>query len=335
MLQSIDLVLPPERLTAILGSSGVGKSTLLRAIAGFITPHQGTITLQGDPLVIDGREVKAAEERGVGMVFQDHALFPHMSAADNIAFGLHDWEASEAKARVDEMLSLVGLSGRADALPEALSGGQRQRIALARALAPKPKLLCLDEPFASLDAELRRDLADELRAILRRESVGALLVTHDYRAALAWCDTIAVIGSDGAEGPGRIHQHGTPEEVYRAPKSELVARLTGDAIVLDAEAQGEEAACALGQVKLMQPAHGPVRLIIRPEELTFHPDPEGDFRIESRRFEGARVRLVVRGPSDKLDVEVAHTDAPEVGVKGRITLLSDAWALATKGEAQR
>ena len=165
VLTGIDLAVGQGSLTAVLGSSGVGKSTLLRAIAGFVTPQAGTITLRGEPMVIDGREVTPAERRGVGMVFQDHALFPHMTAAENIAFGLDGWTKEKADARCAEMLELVGLLDRADALPEVLSGGQRQRIALARALAPQPTILLLDEPFASLDAELRRDLADELRTI--------------------------------------------------------------------------------------------------------------------------------------------------------------------------
>ena len=173
VLDDVSMSVAAGELCAVLGASGVGKTTLLRAVAGFVTPQAGTIALAGRTIVSDGQEQAPAESRGVGMVFQDHALFPFMSLADNVGFGLHGWEAEARDARVSELLLMVGLGDRAQALPETLSGGQRQRVALARSLAPKPGILLLDEPFASLDAALRRALADELRELLRREGVAA------------------------------------------------------------------------------------------------------------------------------------------------------------------
>jgi iron(III) transport system ATP-binding protein len=327
VLADIDLAIGPSTLTALLGSSGVGKSTLLRAIAGFITPQAGTITLRGEPMVIDGREVTPAERRGVGMVFQDHALFPHMTAAENIAFGLDAWSSDEASSRCDEMLALVGLADRAEALPEVLSGGQRQRIALARALAPRPTLLLLDEPFASLDAELRRELADELRTILQREQVAALLVTHDHRAALAWCDQVAIIGAQTTDTPGRLHQHDTPEGVYQRPSTEVAARLTGEALFLDATAEGQVATSALGAARLVEPRDGPCRLMVRPEQLHFRSNADGEATVSGRRFEGATVRLQVDSPAGRLSLETAAHGAPAIGTQGTVTLEAKAWAL--------
>ena len=327
VLSEVTLTVAPGELTAVLGSSGVGKSTLLRAVAGFVTPDRGTITLRGEPMLIDGREVTPAERRGVGMVFQDHALFPHMSAGENIAFGLDAWSPEERAARVKELLEVVGLSERGGALPGTLSGGQRQRIALARALAPKPDLLLLDEPFASLDTELRRDLADELRGILAREGVSALLVTHDHRAALAWCDQVAIMGAEGPEGPGRVHQQDRPEVVYGRPTTETAAKLTGEAILLDAHAQGTRATNALGAMELVEAREGSVRLVIRPEQLRFSEEDAGQTRVVARRFEGAFVTTELESPVGRLRIETPAQKAPAVGARGVVTTISPIWAL--------
>jgi len=278
-------------------------------------------------MVIDGREVTPAERRGVGMVFQDHALFPHMTAAENIAFGLDGWTKGSADTRCAEMLELIGLKDRADALPEVLSGGQRQRVALARALAPQPTILLLDEPFASLDAELRRDLADELRTILQREKVAALLVTHDHRAALAWCDKVAIIGADSPDNPGRLHQHDTPERVYQRPSTEVAARLTGEALFLPATAEGETATSALGMTPLIEPHEGLCRLMVRPEQLQFTPSDDGEATVTGRRFEGATVRLQVDSAAGQVNLETTALRAPAVGTRGAVSISVKAWAL--------
>ncbi|MEV7023344.1 ABC transporter ATP-binding protein [Kitasatospora sp. NPDC093558] len=224
VLSGIDLSVEEGALACILGPSGCGKSTLLRVVAGFHPAASGSVVLHGRTLD-DGRSRVAAERRNIGLVPQDGALFPHLTVAGNIGFGL---PRAERRARVAELLEMVGLAGLGDRRPHQLSGGQQQRVALARALAPRPGLLLLDEPFAALDAALRADLRREVAATLRKAGTTAILVTHDQDEALAFADTIAVLRD------GRIAQAGTPDVLYHRPADAAVARVLGEANLVPA-----------------------------------------------------------------------------------------------------
>ena len=261
-----DLTVPAGTLVALLGPSGSGKSTLLRIIAGFEEPDAGTVEIDGGRMAGDGTWVEP-ERRRVGMVFQDGALFPHLTVERNVAFG------EPAPGRVAECLELVGLADRARAYPHELSGGERQRIALARALAPEPAVVLLDEPFAALDASLRAALREEVASILRSAGASALLVTHDQQEALSLADSVALMDQ------GRIVQTGSPEEVYLRPASRWAAGFLGAAEVLSGTAGAGVVQTEIGSLPSDDPVvSGPVDVIIRPESLRLAsaPPPDGD-----------------------------------------------------------
>jgi iron(III) transport system ATP-binding protein len=258
-------------LTALLGPSGSGKTTLLRVIAGFERPDGGSVSIAGRPVAGDGAWVEP-EHRRIGMVFQEGALFPHLTVQGNVAFG-----ASHA-GRVAECLDLVGLADRAGDYPHELSGGERQRIALARALAADPEVVVLDEPFASLDASLREALRFEVAEILRRAGTTALLVTHDQAEALSLAGTVAVMRA------GRIEQVGTPEEVYERPRSRWLAEFLGEADVLPGIAVGGVVECELGRFPVMRALAGHVEVIVRPESVAI--EAGGEALVVRRAFYG-------------------------------------------------
>ena len=191
VVRDLSFTLEPGQIACLLGSSGCGKTTMLRLIAGFEAPASGSIRLNGLTIAAD-KVLVPAEARRIGMVFQDYALFPHLSVADNIGFGLRGEQAAAKRRRVEEMLELIGLGDRGDRYPHELSGGQQQRVALARALAPKPHLLLLDEPFSNLDVELRERLSLEVRDILKRAGMAAILVTHDQNEAFVVADMVDI-----------------------------------------------------------------------------------------------------------------------------------------------
>ncbi|MFP5320920.1 MAG: ABC transporter ATP-binding protein [Acidimicrobiia bacterium] len=242
------------QLAALLGPSGSGKTTLLRVIAGFEVPDAGTVEIGGRPVVGPGTWVEP-EHRRIGMVFQDGALFPHLTVERNVAFG------GPKEGRVASCLELVGLADRGRSYPHELSGGERQRVALARALAMDPDVVLLDEPFAALDATLRTTLREEVAAILREAEATALLVTHDQQEALSLADQVVVMRD------GRVVQAGAPEEVYARPADRWVAGFLGAAEVLEGTASGETAETELGPVVLDVPADGPVDVLVRPEAV--------------------------------------------------------------------
>ena len=296
VLTGVSLEVNAAELVAVLGTSGSGKSTLLRSVAGFVTPQRGTIQIAGRTVTEAGRERVPAESRGVGMVFQDHALFAHMTIAENVRFGIH--READALTRVQALLKMVGLQGLADRLPGSLSGGQQQRVALARALAPRPSLLVLDEPFANLDAPLRRGIGIELQEILREQGVSALLVTHERSEALALADRVAILDA-APEGGAQLVQVARPEEVHREPATAGAAHLTGPVTLIPCEANGSTATCVLGSATLLRSHAGECQLVIRPEQVTLTPDPTGHL-ITSRRFEGAGYTLDIDTPAGPL-----------------------------------
>jgi iron(III) transport system ATP-binding protein len=306
----IDFTLPAGLVLGLLGPSGCGKTTALRLVAGVERPDAGTIRL-GERLVAGPGTFVPPERRRVGMVFQDYALFPHLSVADNVAFGLP--RGPERARRVAEALALVGLSGLERRWPHELSGGQQQRVALARALAPQPAVLLLDEPFSNLDATLRLRVRAEVRAILAAAGVTAIFVTHDREEALSLADAVAVMDA------GRILQLAPPEALYQAPVSPLVARAVGDADFLPGTARGTAADCELGTVPLAQRAHGPVALLVRPETVVLTTDPAGPATVVERQFVGPFQLVAVHLPSGTV-LRARVPAAPPLAAGARVSI---------------
>ncbi|MBA3415227.1 MAG: ABC transporter ATP-binding protein [Chloroflexia bacterium] len=290
----LDLDARQGELLALLGPSGCGKTTMLRLIAGFEEPDAGRIEI-GANVVADvgpgSRRCEPPERRRVGMVFQDYALFPHLSVARNISFGLPRGGRGESDRRVAAALATVGMAGMGERMPDHLSGGQQQRVALARALAPNPDLVLLDEPFSNLDAELRAAVREEVRDILREAGATAVLVTHDQEEALSLADRVAVMGG------GAIVQAGPPEELYHRPVNRAVAAFVGDAQFLPGEASGRRVATVLGDLPVHGQATGAVEVMLRPEALRLAPAQgaaTGNGRVLSRLFYGHDQLLTVR-----------------------------------------
>jgi iron(III) transport system ATP-binding protein len=243
VLDELSLVLAQGEIGCVVGSSGCGKTTLLRAIAGFVPVSTGTIDVGGQRVAGDGAEVPT-ERRGIGLVFQDYALFPHLRIDENVAFGLRALPRGERGERVRRLLELVGLQSHARRYPHELSGGQQQRVALARALAPSPKLLLMDEPFSNLDVELRARLGAEVRQILKESGTSAILVTHDQQEAFAIADRVGVMHE------GRLEQWDRPYEIYHRPGSRYVADFIGQGVFLPARVlDSRRVSIELGELK--------------------------------------------------------------------------------------
>ena len=292
VVDNLSLALKPQELGCLLGPSGCGKSTLLRAIAGFQPLMAGEIWLDNQ-LLSSAQSAMAPENRGVGMVFQDVALFPHLSVSDNISFGLMRWAEVSRNKRVDELLALIGLSGLGNRFPHELSGGQQQRVAVARAMAPKPNLLLLDEPFSGLDTELRSRLAGEVRSILKADGICSLLVTHDQREAFDFADRIALMQS------GNILQFDTPFNLYHEPTSPFVAHFVGPGEMIQATIHSARAvASPLGILTNDQdlpfPAGTPVRLFLRPDDLIHDDASDYHATLIQKHFRGAHHLYDVR-----------------------------------------
>lgn len=297
-LNQIDIAYPPRRVIrdvslrmektgigCLLGPSGCGKTTLLRAIAGFEPLQRGAIQLEGRELSLPGWTAPP-ERRRIGMMFQDLALFPHLTLADNIAFGLRAWKASERRERVRDLLRLIGLNDDAKRYPHQISGGQQQRVALARALAPRPRLLLLDEPFSSLDVTLREGLAREIRAILLREGIGGLLVSHDQFEAFAFADQIGVLHH------GRLLQWDSAYNLYHRPADRFVAGFIGQGVLLPGRmGEGSRVCTELGDIDGMALADGapgdPVEVLVRPDDVTHDDASPLTAEVVERAFRGA------------------------------------------------
>lgn len=322
VLAGVTLVAPAGQVTALLGPSGSGKTTLLRCIAGLDTPAGGTIQLGAEVLSDAARRLHvAAEHRGLGMVFQDGALFPHLDVAHNVAFGLP--RAERRGPRVDEALELVGLGGFARRSVHSLSGGQRQRVALARALAPRPGLLLLDEPFSNLDALLRTELRAEVRDLLRAAATTALWVTHDRSEAFQLAESVAVLRD------GRVVQQDAPTDLYRRPVDPWVASFVGEVNLLTGVAAGPIAVTSVGEVTLADPSDGEVTVLVRPEDLTVvRTTSSGRWRVLDVVFEGHDHVLVVAGPAGPLRLRARRPGVAvgdRIGVAVRPDLTTVAW----------
>lgn len=320
-LAAISLNLAAGEILALVGPSGGGKTTLLRLLAGLEIPDQGEIYIAGARVSWPGGAL-LPERRGVGMVFQDYALFPHLSVAENVAFGLRGLTKLERDQRVHELLGSVGLADLGRRRPSQLSGGQQQRVAIARALAPRPRILLLDEPFASLDAGLRAQARAEVKRLVASYEVATILVTHDQEEALAFADRIGIISA------GQLVQEGSPRQVYREPKSAFVAGFLGGANLVKARAHGLAADSPLGEILLQSYAEGFVELALRPEHLRLQPDPAGAARVLSREFYGHDLSYRVQLAGEVYQVKTGYATWLEPGTSVNLLVAEPAAVLA-------
>jgi iron(III) transport system ATP-binding protein len=295
VVDRLDLQVREGELVCLLGPSGCGKTTVLRAVAGFEPLYDGEIRLRGRSVSRPGFTLPP-EGRQLGMVFQDYALFPHLSVADNVGFGLKKGLAKPAQWVVGEMLELVGLEGLGDRYPHELSGGQQQRVALARALAPRPAMILMDEPFSNLDVDLRERVSAEVREILKRRKTTAVLVTHDQHEAFALGDRIGVMEQ------GRLLQWDTAYSIYHEPTNRFVAGFIGQGAFLRGEVVGSRAvATELGVVRGKWPHDWPpgteVDVLLRPDDVVSDPESSLKAEVVSKAFKGAEIMYTLRLPT--------------------------------------
>lgn len=297
-VDGVDFEVQRGETLALLGPSGCGKTTTLRLIAGFEIPDAGSIEIGGR--TVAGPTVYIPpERRRVGMVFQDYALFPHLTVRGNVAFGLSRRDPAR-EDRVRELLDLVGLTELADRYPYELSGGEQQRIALARTLAPNPEVVLLDEPFSNLDAELRRQMRFEVSEILKQIESTVILVTHDQEEAFELGDRVAILNH------GRLEQLGTPEEIYTRPATRFVAEFVGRFDVLPGRLRPEGIETEIGLFPAADGCNGDPRrageaweVLIRPDTVELEPDPAGDALVVARRFVGTQKLYCLELPSGR------------------------------------
>lgn len=301
-VDSLHLSIQQGEIVTLLGPSGCGKTTILRMIAGFEQPTEGKILIDGN-VVYSDKTFIPPEKRGVGMVFQDYALFPHLTIEKNIAFGLNKWRRSERKQRINEVLELVGLAEYGRRYPNELSGGQQQRVSLARALAPKPNVVLMDEPFSNLDAGLREKMRHDIAEILKKANTTAIIVTHDQKDAFAVSDRVVVMNE------GVIQQVAHPRDVYRCPTNCFVAQFVGKTNLL----QGKVAAdlkhidTEIGRVCLAEKTEqmtDDVTISIRPEGCKLGENGEG-------RYKGKVARVVYSGEYQELFVQLTENNATD------------------------
>lgn len=304
-LAGLDLDVASGEWLGLIGPSGSGKTSALRAIAGFERIAAGQIAL-GDRVVADGRRHTPPERRGVGFVFQEFALFPHLTVAGNVAFGLRHLPRAERARRVAEALALVELSALADRLPGALSGGQQQRVALARALAPAPSVLLMDEPFGSLDPGLRSAVRRRVVEALRASGCTVVFISHDLDEALTIADRLALLRD------GERVQVDAPEALYTRPVSAFAARFPGPVDLVPGVADGARIDTALGPLTLARPAEGPRLAVVRPHMLRVVPSG-AEAEVVARIYRGHEVRLTVRCGPETLHLRVPPTHRAGVG----------------------
>ena len=287
-VENLSLSVREGELLTLLGPSGCGKTTTLRLIAGLDRPTSGTITIAGTEVASE-TEFVAPEDRDVGLVFQNFALFPHLTVAENIGFGIDDWDADDREERVTDLLELVGLTEHSEKMPSQLSGGQQQRVALARSLAPEPDVLLLDEPFSNLDVRLRVEMREEVRRIHKEAGVTAVSVTHDQEEALSISDRVAIVND------GHIEQIGQPEVVFENPESRFVASFLGRASFITGRVRGDIVETPLGTLSTEQ-INGPVAaydgaqidVLVRPDDLeaTSAEESVADGHVVHRQYNG-------------------------------------------------
>ncbi|MBC6421028.1 MAG: ABC transporter ATP-binding protein [Hormoscilla sp. SP5CHS1] len=327
-VDKMTLSLQRSDILGLLGPSGCGKTTLLRLVAGFEQPQAGYVALAGRPVAGGGYWVPP-EKRDVGIVFQDYALFPHLTVAQNIAFGLQQGRLKKSstvrgrpeksvQTRVNEVLALVGLEGLQKRYPHQLSGGQQQRVALARALAPAPALILLDEPLSNLDVQVRLRLREEIRKILKTSGTTGIFVTHDREEAMAIADWVGVMRQ------GRLEQLGTPEEVYQQPGTRFVAEFVTQANFIPARRRGQLWETEVGsfEVKTVREADFDIGdLMIRQEDLILKPDEEGKVAIADRQFLGREYHYsLVTASGRQLKARATGSSPLSVGTKVKLAI---------------
>jgi iron(III) transport system ATP-binding protein len=317
-VEEFSLSVREGELLTLLGPSGCGKTTTLRLIAGLERPDDGSIRVDGERVAAgNDRSFVPPERRDVGVVFQSFALFPHLTAAENVGFGLDDLDADEREARVEELLELVGLSDHADSEPDELSGGQKQRVALARSLAPEPEILLLDEPFSNLDVDLRVEMREEVRRILKEAGVTGISVTHDQEEAMSISDRVAVMNR------GSIEQIGRPEVVFQHPESRFVAGFLGHASFLSGYVSGDLVETPLGPVGrdrihglATEYDHTRIDVLVRPDDVLVRPaenEEEADGHVTYRRYLGPTVLYRVELEDGDV-VEAMHNHAEQISL---------------------
>jgi len=319
VVDSVSLKLRQGELLSLLGASGCGKTTLLRLIAGFERPQSGRIELAGQEVASPNRWLPP-EQRDIGMVFQDYALFPHLTVAQNVGFGLKKsrrkqsgYPGQQAKKMISEAIAQVGLSGFEKRYPHELSGGQQQRVALARALAPQPALILLDEPLSNLDVQVRSHLRQEIRSILKTTGATAIFVTHDQEEALSISDRVAVMNQ------GKLEQLATPETLYNEPATRFVAEFVTQGNFLPATYDGKGWKTAIVTLVLSQddPISDRADLMIRQQDIRLEPDEKSSIVVIDRAFLGRDHRYTIQTSSgDRL--QVLNTMKPVLNIGTRV-----------------
>ena len=311
VLHNIDLDIDAGEIVCVLGPSGSGKSTLLRIIAGLESIQQGQLSVAGR-LLADPQVNPPPEQRSIGLVFQDHVLFPHQTVAENVAFGLSDMQSKEREHTVALQLANVGISTLADRYPHTLSGGQQQRVALARALATEPDVLLLDEPFASADAPLRKSLREDARRRLKKAKTTTLMVTHDPAEAMSMADRIAVLVD------GDLVQFGTPEELWQRPQHSFVAATIANLQALKGRIEGNHCITAFGNLPLrlltltqQLEDHATITFGVRASSLTV--SSGGACSVQDIRFLGDRYTLLVSAENQELEISTALKPTAQIG----------------------
>ncbi|KZN48366.1 ABC transporter ATP-binding protein [Pseudoalteromonas luteoviolacea] len=299
VIDDLDLQVKENEIVCLLGSSGCGKTTTLKAIAGLLKPQNGAIHI-GSMCVNSKGVCVPPQNRNVGMMFQDYALFPHLTVTQNIAFGLGKLSRAERQARVDEMLELVLLSDFGKRYPHELSGGQQQRVAIARALAYRPNLLLLDEPFSNIDAQVRFQLISDIRSIIKDQKVSAIFVSHSKDEAFAFSDRLAIMHK------GKIEQLGCPTELFQTPKSKVVAEFLGQGVYLDAKPSGNDSfQTSFGLVNSLteqSKSQDQGKIFVRPSNIELFNTDAGDVKVNQERFVGTEYLYAVELQGQQLEI---------------------------------